>query len=140
MPTTPLPSNPSFENLKKQAKSLRRAMLEAKEREQAEAVALVSEFHPRARAALADFALSDAQLVIARRHGFPSWPKLKKHVEVVHEFSRSPHEEPAEPRTDLDGLTDDFLRNACLTYGGDHVSRRAHARKLLAEHPEIGAS
>lgn len=31
----------------------------------------------------APFALADAQLVIAREHGFESWPKFAKHIEAV---------------------------------------------------------
>ena len=36
--------------------------------------------HPRPGAG---FALADAQLVIAREHGFESWPKFSKHVEAL---------------------------------------------------------
>jgi ankyrin repeat protein len=53
----PLPERPNLEQLRKQAKELR-------ESEQLQS-------------------LSDAQLALARRYGFPSWPKLKLAVEQV---------------------------------------------------------
>src|SRR5262245_33772297 len=132
MPTIRLPSDPSLENLKKQAKALRKAALDPGARAaHEEAAALVAEFHPRGRAALADLSLGDAQLVIARRYGFASWPRLKKRVEVVREFARSPHAAPEMAAAvhahgkDVEELVDEFVRLACLVYGGDHKSRRA---------------
>ena len=72
MPTQSLPNNPSLENLRKQAKSLRNAVQE----NDAGALARVREFHPRADEALRNFTLSDSQLVIARSYAFASWSKL----------------------------------------------------------------
>ena len=83
MPVKPLPDNPNLEHLKYQAKDLLRdhaAHLAA-------AAQRIREFHQRwANARDADiftatFRLSDAQLVIARERGFPSWARLKRHVE-----------------------------------------------------------
>jgi ankyrin repeat protein len=54
-----LPAAPSLEQLRKQAKDLVRAGRAPK--------------------------LSEAQLIVAREHGFPSWPKLKAYVERVAE-------------------------------------------------------
>jgi hypothetical protein len=54
-----------------------------------DAVAAIREFHPRLAdvtgdsPALARFALTAAQLVIARQHGFVSWARLRRHVAVV---------------------------------------------------------
>jgi len=31
----------------------------------------------------AKFALADAQLIVARWHGFESWPKFAKHIETI---------------------------------------------------------
>jgi hypothetical protein len=48
---------------------------------------VVREFHPRLTEAsagppeLAAFSRADAQLVLARSFGFPSWPKLKAYLE-----------------------------------------------------------
>jgi hypothetical protein len=74
-----LPENPSLENLRKQAKSLLKAVRGG----EAEPLAHVRELHPRPEAAVARFTLSEAQLVIARSYGFASWPKLKRHLEVI---------------------------------------------------------
>jgi hypothetical protein len=34
--------------------------------------------------------LTEAQLRIARQHGFASWTKLKQHVELVNQLTREP--------------------------------------------------
>jgi ankyrin repeat protein len=78
-----LPSRPSLEQLKNQAKDLRKQFL-AGERAAGERV---RECHPNfkrtSRTGGEEFRLHDAQLVIAREHGFASWPKLKEHVEAI---------------------------------------------------------
>lgn len=132
MPTQPLPNNPSLENLRKQAKSLRKAV----QTNEADQIARVREFHPRVDEAIKNFSLSDAQLVIARSHGFASWSKLKRHLDVVNEYSWCA---PEEPTADDDPATiaDRFIRLACLTYSGDWTSRQDQARELLAAHPSI---
>ncbi len=132
MPTQSLPRDPSLENLKKQAKTLLGDFAKG----EADALALVREFYPNDEAP-GGFKLSDAQLVIARRYGFASWPKLKERVEVVGRYSRSPHVEPTEEPVGFEEQVDRFLRLACLTYGKDHTSRRDKARALLNAHPEI---
>lgn len=83
MPTKKLPSRASLEQLKHQAKDL----LKEKNAGDLAALQRIREFHPRfaasndAAIAVAKFALSDAQVAIAREYGFPSWPKLKVRVE-----------------------------------------------------------
>ena len=96
MPTTSLPSNPDLEHLKDDAKAVRDGVRSGSD----EAIALVREHHPRlggltagSREATA-FRLADAQLALARRYGFPSWPPLRRHVELVCSLSRAPHEQP----------------------------------------------
>ena len=75
-----LPSRPSLEQLKRQAKDLRNQFL-AGDRT---AVEHVRQFHPDFNKSNRDeFRLHDALLVIAREYGFTSWPKLKEHVESV---------------------------------------------------------
>src|SRR5882724_5715456 len=87
MPTQSLPRNPSFENLQKQAKTLHKAVA----RDEAAAVGLAREFYPRFEEGK-PFSLTAAQLVIARQYGFSTWPALKKRIEMIHRFSRSPHD------------------------------------------------
>lgn len=129
MPTVPLPNDPDLDQLRRQAKELRRAVA----RGDADAIEEVVERHPRGDAAVAAFALSAAQLVIARRHGFAGWPALKRHVDVVRRLRRAP-----DAATVCADVADEFLRLACLTYAGDAVERRRQAAVLLADHPELG--
>jgi catechol 2,3-dioxygenase-like lactoylglutathione lyase family enzyme len=59
--TTPLPARPSIEQLRKRAK---------------ERLAILRTTDPASK-------LADAQFLIAREHGFESWPKLVEHVSRV---------------------------------------------------------
>ncbi len=128
MPARSLPEDPSLENLKKRVKRLYKQVRAG----DAEAVALVREFHPRAEAALAGFSLADAQLVAARGYGFASWPKLKQHLDAVGRFIWHPPA-PKRPRSPVDT----FIRLSCLDYGVWLPSNAEEARQLLAEHPEL---
>jgi ankyrin repeat protein len=69
-----LPSAPSLEQLRKQAKDL----LRAHHAGEPDAVARVAAHHPRPGEPLQ---LTGAQLVIAREHGFSSWPKLRAYLD-----------------------------------------------------------
>ncbi|MCI0398064.1 MAG: ankyrin repeat domain-containing protein [Chloroflexi bacterium] len=73
-----LPPNPNLIYLKKQAKALHKQL---KAGEPA-AAARCRQSHPQG-ANLTTPKLSDAQLIIAREHGFSSWPRLKHYVEGV---------------------------------------------------------
>jgi hypothetical protein len=66
----------SLEQCKKQAKQLLKALHEGDAWSR-------TALHPKAESLQADsLKLADAQLIIAREQGFPSWPKLKHHVET----------------------------------------------------------
>lgn len=84
MPVRPLPSSPNLAHLKHQAKDLLRdhaARLPASAQR-------IREFNPRYAHATDDsifagkLGTSDAQLVVARERGFPSWARLKHHLEA----------------------------------------------------------
>ena len=93
MPTRRLPSDPNLEQLRNHAKTLQRRVRSGDD----EAVALAREFHPRltdSATELAAFTRADAQLVLARLYGFPSWTKLRRHIELIKQYSRSPHRQP----------------------------------------------
>jgi ankyrin repeat protein len=122
-----LPDEPSFEQLRNQAKDLRRAVFAG----EPDALAEVAERFPDAPSPLP---LHAAQLVVARRYGFPSWTRLKRHVEIIERYSRFPDRTPA---ADPASLADEFLRLGSLGYADDDPQRWAEARRLLAEHPEI---
>src|ERR1039458_3803120 len=55
--------------------------------------------------------LSDAQLQIARQYGFPSWPKLKAHVDSLEEAGQL---KDAIDRNDLSLVKSMMLRNPAL--------------------------
>lgn len=76
-----LPARPSLEQFRKQAKDLLKA------HKSSEATRRIKRFHPRlgklneTEIAETRLSLADAQWVIAREHGFESWPKFVKHIE-----------------------------------------------------------
>lgn len=114
----PLPDRPNLGQLKKQAKSLLHAALagDADARRRfgtLPAFAGVSEIVPDA------LALHDAQSVIAREHGFPSWNALREEVEAR--------------MLSFDAAVNEFVRSAT---GG--AARRAE--RLLTLHPAIATA
>lgn len=128
MPTKQLPSNPSLDHLKHQAKDL----LEAHAHPTPDVCQRIREFHPHhrhssdAQIAESKFALSDALLTIAREHGFSSWMRLKTHIE---------HGEPIEHGLPLhERIKDALFRQAVdLLDSGDEQALAAH----LKQHPEV---
>jgi ankyrin repeat protein len=134
VPTIPLPMDPDLGQLRKKARELQRAVRAG----DAEALALAAEFTPDHPAG-ATFQLSAAQLVLARRYGFASWPRLRRHVEIVTARGWQPRR-PA-PHDDLPNT---FLRLSCGGYPTtdreDRPGDLRDARDLLAKHPELPAA
>ena len=126
MPIRPLPNEPSFDHLRKQAKRLQHAV----RADDADALAQVREFHPRANEVVVAFRLTDAQLVVARSYGFSTWAKLKQHLIDIAPFVWSP---PATASAE----SAVFVRLACLTYSGWRLSNPSRARRLLADNPAL---
>jgi ankyrin repeat protein len=115
-----LPARPSLEQLKKQAKSLLHAA-QAHDGDALRRFAALPAFSgkPFHEIDAADLALHDAQSVIARECGFPSWPALREEVDA---------------RTlSFDEAVDEFLR--CSTGGAS-----GRAERLLALHPNIASA
>src|ERR1700761_2021498 len=83
MPVKPLPASSNLDHVKHQAKDL----LKQHAAQSPGAAQRIREFHPRFDGATdrdifaAQLSLSDAQLTIAREHGFASWTRLKRHIE-----------------------------------------------------------
>src|SRR6516165_8440962 len=82
MTSKQLPERPDLDQLKKQAKNLLHAA-QAGDQDALARFLLLPAFAGRStdQIAAADVALHDAQSVIAREHGFPSWNQLREHVE-----------------------------------------------------------
>lgn len=83
MPTKALPSSPSLDHLKSQARDL----IKYQRAHDPEAIQRIREFHPRFQTSsneeigAAKFSLTDAQLSIAREYGFATWARIKSHIE-----------------------------------------------------------
>jgi Ankyrin repeats (3 copies) len=129
MPVRRLPSNPNLDHLKYQAKDL----LNEHAARTPGVAQRIREFHPgfdRATDAEifdAHLRLSEAQLTIAREYGFPSWARLKAHIEkpALADQLRLPHHERIEDAT--------FRRAVDLVDRGDVAGLRAH----LDQHPKL---
>lgn len=120
MPT--LPARPSLEHLKKQAKRLHKA---AHAKDDTALTQVGPYFGDPAR-----ITLQQAQLVVARDHGFSSWTRLKRHI-----ASGAGAQETAEKRANR------FLDLASIHYAPDPnmhgPDEFEQAAALLAAHPEI---
>src|SRR5579872_2919196 len=113
--TASLPNHPSLENLKKRAKSLKRAW----EKADPSALERIHAIHPHPETARPR--LADCQLVLAREYGFETWPALKLAVESA---SRD--------------LPDQFVNTACLSHDDPHYDHRSfhtRAHEMLKANP-----
>lgn len=116
----PLPPRPSMEYLRKDAKTLHRRLRAG----DPEALARARAQHPGIGAAHPDkILLANAQLVIAREHGFTSWPRL---VHYVDDLERQQH-----ALTQLHGGPGLYEAHA-RSLLGDHHARRTWAGRALA--------
>jgi ankyrin repeat protein len=128
MATAALPQDPDLDQLRNQARELQRAVRHGDSR----ALTRATRWHPDPPPA-ERFPLTAAQLVLAREHGFPSWARMRRYVEIVTARAWT----PGQPPPDAEPLADRFLRLACLTYSDDQTADRVAAAQLLTEHPEL---
>jgi hypothetical protein len=75
MPEQSLPQRPDLAQLRRQAKELRDALRRGEK-------GAIERLRRYSQVDAESVTLSAAQLVIAREHGFPSWPQLKERVET----------------------------------------------------------
>jgi ankyrin repeat protein len=129
-----LSARPNLEQYKNQAKDLVRDHASGT----ASALARVKRHHPRfhkrpkAETTGLPFTRTDAQLVIAREHGFESWPKFARHVETIRLI------ESLGPLTDPLSA---FIEVACVPRHSDHSSGNLdHAELILARYPWVAQS
>lgn len=129
MPVRPLPANPNLQHLKYQAKDL----LKEHAARDAGVAQRLREFHPRFHAAADDqifsmrLSLNDAQLAIARESGFPTWARLKRHVEkptLADRLDLPHHERIEDPQ---------FRHAVDLLDTGDAAGLTAYLR----QHPDL---
>jgi hypothetical protein len=150
-----LPARPSLEQYKKQAKDLVKLFRVLQSRKSSDSEEIHSEvipsdvirsetiqriktYHPRFSDLSHDeiprtkFTLADAQFVIAREHGFESWPKCAKHVEALASASFAASEgDPVAA----------FIEDACVPRDAMHLSGTLErAEAILAAHPEVASS
>jgi len=129
MPVRRLPSNPNLDHLKYQAKDL----LNDHAAHTPDVAQRIREFHPRFNRATdteifdSPLSLSDAQLTIAREYGFPSWARLKRHIEkpTLSDRLDLPHQQRIENAT--------FRRAVELLDAGD----TSGLREQLKQHPSL---
>jgi hypothetical protein len=139
MPTYPLPSNPNLDRLKATANDLRNLVRAGVDG----ALDTVREHHPRLESLrpgspeALGFKLADAQLTLARHHGFESWPKLVRCVEEMRLLRRSPHERL---NVESGSVGDELIRLAAMNYGDDSASRPAAALALWRSSPTLASS
>jgi hypothetical protein len=128
-----LPDQPNLQQYRKQAKDLLHGHA------QAEPAALdrIARHHPGLQDQPLDairvvsFQLSDSQLVIAREHGFESWPKFAKHIETLR-LSREV--------ASLDDPVSAFIEAACSPRHRHRSGALEEAQIILARYPHVAAS
>ncbi len=89
----------------------------------------------RQRSVPGPYPLSAAQRDVARRYGFASWPRLKRHVEAIAGRSwvlvdAADDESPA----------DRLVRLACLNYGSDAPANLRTAAEMRQQQPALATA
>jgi hypothetical protein len=128
-----LPNDPSLVRFRRDARRLQRAVRDGSADEHDAALALVSRHHPGGLPAdPAEFALTAAQLVVARTVGFSSWPRLQAYLRTAEQLRRDP------TVTVNDDPLQRFLSLACLTYSQeDGPARWSAAGEILRANPDL---
>jgi ankyrin repeat protein len=129
-----LPDRPNLEQYKKQAKDL------VKEHALGipDALGRIARHHPRLHKLTqpeiqqTHFSLTDAQLVIAREHGFESWPKFAAHITTLHLIQSV---------ADLKDPVSAFIEHACSPrHSGHNSGTLEHADLILARYPYVATA
>lgn len=122
MPDRTLPERPNLEQYKKQAKDLVRDCRSGSP----EALARLHGYHPEG--ANAPVTLTAAQLVVAREHGFSSWPQFAAQIETqrIQRLVASVTEPVAA-----------FLIAACVSRNAHNSGTTEEAEAILARYPNV---
>jgi ankyrin repeat protein len=133
VPDKVLPDQPNLEQYKKQAKDLLHAQAQATPA----ALDRIARYHPRLRNQPPDvildlpFHLADAQLVVAREHGFESWPEFAGHIERL-QLTRT--------AASLADPAAAFIEAACVPRDGHSSGTLEQAETILARYPHVAAA
>ena len=126
-----LPGRPNLEQYKKQAKDL----LHDQGLGTPAALIRIAHHHPRLHKLpapdirSAPFTLADAQLILAREHGFESWPKLAAHIRTINLINSV---------ADLADPVVAFIEVASVPRHSSHASGDlAHAEITLSRYPQV---
>jgi ankyrin repeat protein len=150
MDARPLAARPSLEQYKKQAKELVKVFRPAQSHRSSdtesvhfqaihsEPIRRVKKHHPRFADLRDDeiagtrFTLADAQFLIAREHGFESWPRFAKHIEALAQASFA---------SSVSNPVAAFIEAACVPRDASHSSGTLErSEAILAAHPEVASS
>jgi ankyrin repeat protein len=134
MPDRELPARPNLDQYKKQAKDLVRDC----DLGIPDALTRIRRHHPHfhklpeSEMWSARVALTDAQLVIAREHGFESWPRFAKHIDTLNLIrSVASFADPVAA----------FVEVACVPRHSSHASGTLeHAEMILSRYPQVAAN
>jgi ankyrin repeat protein len=129
-----LPARPNLEQYKKQAKNLVKSCGLGT----SDAITLVRRHHPRFHKQRESdvrglkITLTEAQLIIAREHGFESWPKFAKHIEMLNLIrSLASVKDPVVA----------FIEVACVPRHADHSSGTLDdAELILSRYPQVAGN
>jgi ankyrin repeat protein len=129
-----LPARPSLEQYKKQAKDL----LHSHRAAESDALHRIKRHHPTlhklslTEIASAHFTLADAQLILAREHGFESWPKFAAHLET---------QRLIRTLADLPDPVAAFIEAACVPrHSGHSTGTLEHAQLILQRYPHVATA
>ena len=123
---------PNLEQYKKQAKDLAKDCSAGI----SDAIARVKRHHPRfhklSEKEIREAQLTDAQLIIAREHGFESWPRFAKYIEMVNLISSV---------ASLEDPVAAFIEVACVPrHSGHRSGTLEHAEMILSRYPHVAAA
>lgn len=133
-----LPEFPDLDRLRSEARELQRAIRSGDQ----QARALAATYAPAGRDLdLDEISLATAQWLLARSYGFASWPRLKRRLETIAEFTRAPEPAADEPADDdHEALADHLLRLSVLNYTRDRNRTFDTARELLGRRPDLATA
>lgn len=132
-----LPAHPSLQQYKKQAKELLRAV-GARNVDALDRIRRHPQFRKLSDDQIPAIALADAQLVLAREHDFPSWPRFAAQLETLQTLRSL--EDPSTPA----GLRDPvslFIEFASVPRHGWHASGTLdQANLILTRYPQVATA